>query len=325
MKAIAYRTYGTPDVLHLEEVAIPTPAAHEIRIRVHAAAVSSADCTFRAGRDRMARMFTGLRRPKRPVLGTELAGVVEAIGDAVTRFAVGDAVYAATGDDLGAHAEYVCVPEAGAVAHKPRNVDFAEAAALAEGTLTALPFLRDTAGLRPGQRVLVNGASGSVGAAAVQLAKHLGAEVTAVCSTRNVALVRALGADHVIDYTQTDFTRAGETWDVIFDTVGKSSFGRAKRALKDGGVYLTTVLSARILLVGLWTRLFGRKRAKLSLTGLRKPAQKAADLEILRGLVEAGEVRPVIDRRFPLEEAAAAHRLVETGHKRGHAVLVMAA
>lgn len=325
MKAIAYRTYGTPDVLNLEEIEVPTVAENEVRIRVHAAAVSSADCTFRAGRDRMARIFTGLRRPKRPVLGTELAGVVEAVGAAVTRFRVGDAVYAATGDTFGAHAEYVCVPEDGAIAPKPDNVSFAEAAALAEGALTALPFLRDTAGVQPGQRVLINGASGSVGVAAVQLARHLGAEITAVCSTRNVELVRALGADQVIDYTEADFTASDQTWDVVFDTVGKSSFGRAKRVLSDRGVYLTTVLTAKILFLGLWTRLFGKKRAKLSLTGLRKPAQKTADLVVVRELTEAGALRPVIDRCFPLEEAAEAHRLVETGHKRGNAILMVAA
>jgi len=323
MKAIAYRTYGTPDVLTLEEMEIPTPKANEVRIRIQAATVSSADTTFRAGRDTMARMFTGLRRPKRPVLGTELAGVVDAVGADVTRFSVGDEIYAATGDDFGAHAEYVNIPEDGAMAAKPSNMSFVQAAALAEGTLTALPFLRDTANLQPGQRVLINGASGSVGAAAVQLAKTLGAHVTAVTSTRNVELVRGLGADEVIDYTQADFTQSGQTWDVIFDAVGKSSYGKAKRALSERGKYLTTVMSGKILFQGLWTKLFGKKRAKLSLTGLRKPAQKVADLNTVRELAEAGRLEAVIDREFTLAEAAEAHRLVETGHKRGHAVLVM--
>ncbi|MCA9517877.1 MAG: NAD(P)-dependent alcohol dehydrogenase, partial [Myxococcales bacterium] len=307
------------------EIPTPEPGPGEVRVRVHAATVSSADVTFRRGKDLMARMFTGLRKPKRPVLGTELSGVVDAVGEGVTRFRVGDRVYGATGDAFGAHAEYVVLPEDAAIAPAPEGVDAAGAAALAEGTLTALPFLRDVAELAPGQRILVNGAAGSVGAAAVQLARHMGAEVTAVASARNAELLRSLGATRVIDYGTTDFTALDERFDVVFDAVGKSSFGRAKRVLAKGGKYLTTVLSPGILMLSAWTRLFGRKRARISLTGLRKPAQKVADLALVKELAEAGALVPVIERRFPLDEAADAHRLVETGHKRGHAVLTMAA
>jgi len=324
MKVIAYRSYGSPEVLELVEAPRPDPGPGEVRIRIRAATVSSTDATFRRGTDRMARLASGLSRPKHPVLGTELAGEIDAVGEGVTRFAVGDAVVAATGDAFGAHAEYVCLPEEGAIGPKPTNATWEEAAALAEGTLTALPFLRDHGAVGPGQQVLILGASGSVGVAAVQLAKHLGAEVTAVCSGRNAELVRSLGADHVVDYTTADFTASGGAWDVIFDTVGASSFARSRRVLKPGGIYLATVLSAGILWYALWTRWLGRKRAKIAFTGLREGSEKAADLRLLRDLVEAGAIRPVIDRTFPLEQAAEAHRLVDGGHKRGNAVLRVA-
>ncbi|MEZ4429896.1 MAG: NAD(P)-dependent alcohol dehydrogenase [Nannocystaceae bacterium] len=324
MHAITYRAYGTPDVLELQEVETPTPAAHEVRVKVYAAAVTTADTTFRRGDPWFSRLATGLRRPKRPILGTEFAGVIDAVGVAVTKFAVGDRVFAASGVELGAHAEHVCVAEDGAIALMPAGLGFDEAAALAEGCLTALPFLRDHGRVGPGQSVLIYGASGAVGSAAVQLAKHLGATVTAVCSGRNVALARRLGADRVIDYTQTDFTQEGRRYDVIFDAVGKSSFARCAPVLKDSGVYLTTVPTLATLWQMLWTRRRA-KRAILAFTGLRSGPEKARDLGLVAALAQAGALQPVIDDRFSLSQIGDAHRRVESGRKRGSAILCVAA
>ena len=323
MKVIAYRSYGAPEVLRVEDAAVPVPGPGQVRIRVHAAAVTTADCTFRRG-TLLTRLVSGLLRPRQPVLGTELAGVIDAVGPQVTRFAVGDAVMAATGDDFGGHAEYLCLPEDGALAHKPDGLSWDAAAALCESTLTALPFLRDVGQLRPGQRVLINGASGAVGSAAVQLARHLGAEVTGVCSTRSLELVRALGAHTVIDYTTTDFTRIGETWDIVFDVAGRSSLARCRGVLRPGGRFLSPVLSASILLEPLWSRVRGGPTAHLALPVLRAPADQARDLEWVAALAASGVLRPVVGRSFSLEQAAEAHRLVETGHKQGTAVLRLA-
>lgn len=323
MKAVVYTEYGAPDVLRLSDVPTPTPAAGEVLIRVEAAAVTAADCAARSGDQFIARLAFGLRKPKQPILGTEFAGEVAAVAPDVARFRVGDAVFAASGTNFGAHAEYVCLPENGALAHRPAGTTAAEAAAICEGGLTALPFLRDEGKLQPGHHVLINGASGSVGTAAVQLAKHLGAEVTGVCSTANLELVRSLGADTVIDYTAADFTRSGETYDIIFDTVGKSSFSRCRSALRPGGIYLSTVPTLSVVFHMLWTSRFGGKRAAIAFTGLRRASERAKDLLFLNGLVESGGIRPVIDRCYPLEQAAEAHRYVDTGHKKGNVVLTM--
>jgi NADPH:quinone reductase-like Zn-dependent oxidoreductase len=321
MRAIAYHSYGTPDVLGLEDIATPTPASNEVRVQIRAAAVTAADSAFRRGNPWFARLFTGISRPKNPVLGTEFAGVIDAVGADVTEFRVGDQVFAASGDLLGAHAEYICLPADGALAHKPQGASFEEAASICEGALTALPFLRDTGQIRAGQQVLINGASGSVGSSAVQLAKHFGAEVTGVCSATNLDLVRSLGADHVIDYTAADFTTDGKTYDIILDAVGKRSFGRCRRALKPGGVYLRTVPTLSMLVLVPWTKLFGRKKARISFTGLRAAADKAKDLRFVRSLVEEGALKPVIDTCYRMEQAGEAHALVDSGHKRGSAVL----
>lgn len=237
----------------------------------------------------------------------------------------GDEVYAATGASFGAHAEYICLPQDGALALKPASASFEESAALCEGTLTALPFLRDLAQLQAGQSVLINGASGSVGTTAVQLAKLFGAGITGVCSTRNLELVKSLGADRAIDYTAEDFTQSGRTYDVIFDAVGKSSFSRCKRSLKPRGIYLSTVPSLAIMLQMLWTARFGGKKAMISFAGLRPERDKAGDLVALAELVEDGKIKAVIDRCYQLQEAAEAHRYVERGHKTGHVVITMQA
>jgi NADPH:quinone reductase-like Zn-dependent oxidoreductase len=322
MKAIVQERYGSPDVLWLEEVEKPVPADNEVLVRIDAAVVTPPDCAFRKAEPSITRLFNGLLRPKISILGGDFAGVIEAIGNNTTRFKTGDQVYG-TSASFGAHAEYICLPEHGGLALMPDNMTCEEAVALSDGALTALPFLRDHGQVRKGQNVLINGASGSVGAAAVQLAKYFGAEVTGVSSTMNLDLVRSLGADKVIDYTQQDFTRTGETYDVIFDAVGKSSFSRCKASLKQRGIYLTTVLSAAIPLQMLWTARFRGKQAIIALTGLRSPEDKANDLAFLGELAEAGMIRPVIDRRYSLGQIADAHRHVETGHKKGSVVVVV--
>jgi NADPH:quinone reductase-like Zn-dependent oxidoreductase len=322
MKAVVYTTYGTPDVLQISEVPTPTPKTNEVLIRIHAAAVTTTDCNLRGG-DKLMRLVFGLRRPKRQVLGTEFAGEIEAVGKDVTRFRAGDQVFAATGAGFGAHAEYICLPEDAALAPKPTNATYAEAAAICEGGMTALPFLRDTGKIQHGDRVLINGASGAVGASAVQLAKAFGADVTGVCGPTNVDLVRSLGADTVIDYSQTDFTRTGQLYDIIFDAVGKSSFSRCKDSLKPDGVYLATVPSLALYAHVLWTAKLGGKKAKVAATGLRPASEKVTDLRYLSGLAEAGTLTPTLDRSYPMTQVAEAHRHVETGHKKGSIVITM--
>ena len=329
MKAIVYTEYGPPDVLQLKEVEKPSPRDDEVLIRVHAAAVTSEDCTFRKGdpftglASFFARLFvTGPMRPRRPILGMYLAGEIEAVGKDVKRFREGDQVYG-NAPGFGANAEYICLPEAGALAPKPAHRTYEEAAAVCGGALTALPFLRDKGHIQSGQKVLIYGASGSIGTSAVQLAKYFGAEVTGVCSTTNLELAKSLGADKVIDYTKEDSSKSGETYDIIFDTVGKSSFSRMKRSLKQGGIYLTPVPTLAILLQMLWTSKIGSKRAMIAFTGLRPSSDKANDLVFLKELIETGKIRPVIDRSYPFDRIAEAHSYVDKGHKKGNVVITM--
>lgn len=319
MKAIVYRNYGSPDVLELREVAKPVPTEHEVLIHVHAAAVTPADIAFRKGEPFIGRFFSGLIRPK-SIPGVEFSGDIEAVGTAVTLFQKGDQVFGITGTGFGAHAEYKCLGEEGVVTRKPTNITYEEAVAVCDGALTALVFLRDKAHIQRGQKVLINGASGAVGAAAVQLARYFGAEVTGVCSTTNVELVKSLGADTVVDYTKEDFTKNGETYDIIFDAVGKSSFSRCKGSLTHRGVYLATVPGLAIILQSVWTSKIGSKKAIFAATGLQ---QRKANLIFLRELVEAGKLQAVIDRGYPLEHIAEAHRYVEQGHKKGNVVITI--
>jgi len=326
MKAIVYTEYGPPDVLHLEEVEKPNPKDHEILVRVHAASVGYGDLLardFKADKFNMplpllllTRLYFGLSRPKVHILGSEFAGEVEAIGKDVKRFHAGDPVFGYLGQRMGAYAEYVCMPEDGPVALKPANLTYAEAAVIPYGAIMASSLLRK-AGLQPGQKVLVNGASGGIGSMAVQLAKYFGAQVTGVCGAPRVAFVKALGADQVIDYTREDFTRNGETYDLILDILGKASFSRCKGSLKPDGTVLYASFKMKHLLQMLWTSLAGGKKVICTLA-----AEKAEDLATIKELIEAGKVKAVVDRCYPMEQAAEAHRYVEQGHKKGHVVMV---
>ena len=321
MKAITHRMFGSPDVLNLEEVPKPAPEEHEILVRNHATTITSAETAGRQGKG-FARLYFGPRTPRFQVLGSTVAGEVVATGSAAERFAVGDLVVGVS-PRFGALAEFVRVPEYGAVARITDNVGFQEAVAVADGALTALPFLRDHANLQPGQHILINGAAGAVGTAAVQLAKHLGANVTAVSSGRNHDLTKSLGADNVIDYTREDFTRSGSTYDVIFDAIGKSSYAKCKRSLTPTGRYLTTVPSLGILARTFVSSPSKRRSGAIALTGLRPAAKVAEDLQYITALAASGEYRPVIDRSYPLEETADAHRYVETERKRGSVVITI--
>ena len=320
MKAIVATQFGSADVLKLAEVEKPTPKANEILVKVLASTVNVGDLRMRSFDVPPllwlpARLTLGFTKPKNPIYGMELAGVVEAAGKDVTRFKPGDAVFASTLDEkFGAHAEYKCLPEDAAIALKPHNLSFEEAAALAIGGNAALYFLR-AAHIQPGQKVLIYGASGNVGTYAVQIARAFGAEVTGVCSTRNLALVRSLGAEQVIDYTRSDFTQTGESYDVIFDAVGKTSFSESQRVLKAGGYYLSTVFAG-----GAPAKLWYERTTGMHVIGGTAP-QRAEALEYLKELVETGRLKPVIDRCYPLAQAAEAHRYVETGRKTGNVVL----
>ena len=319
MKAIVYTRYGSFDVLQLKDVPKPTPTDNEVLVKIHATTVTTANLANVSGKPIIARIVSpnlGLTRPKVRILGVELAGEIEAVGGRVTRFEVGDPVFAEP--ETGAFAEYLCIPEDGLLAHKPANATYEESAAACDSFLTAMPFLRDAGQIHSGQRVLINGASASIGTAAVQIAKHFGAEVTGVCSTANLGLVKSIGADHVIDYTEEDFTRDREPYDIVFDVVAKSSFSRCKRVLTDDGIYLSTFPTLGVLLPR-----FGRKKAKFMATGLRPPAERLRDLHLLKEMMEAGKIKTVIDRRYPLEEIVEAHEYVATGHKKGNVVITV--
>jgi NADPH:quinone reductase-like Zn-dependent oxidoreductase len=324
MKAVVYDGYGPPDVLRIEDVERPVPQDDEVLVKVHATTVNRLDCATREANRRsgpavmfLSRLVSGVRRPRQRILGSELAGEVEAVGAAVSEFAVGDQVFANTGLRFGAHAEFTCVRESARIAHKPAGMGFEEAAAVCDGALNALWCLRG-ADLQKGQRILIYGASGSIGTAGVQLAKHFEADVTAVCNTTNLETVRSLGADRVIDYTQEDFTKNGQTYDFIFDAVGKHSFKRCRGSLKRGGSYLATD-GFRNLILGLWTGRFGDKKVVFQIP----PRYAKQDLLFLKELIEVGKYRAVIDRRYPLEEVVEASRYVETEQKTGNVVLTI--
>jgi len=320
MKAIVYEKYGPPDVLKLEEVEKPTPKEDEVLIKVFATTVTKYDCWMRSstappGFWLPSRIASGLRKPKITILGTDFTGEIESVGKAVKQFMKGDQVFGFT-SSLGAHAEYMCMPEEGVVI-KPANTTYEEAVAVVQGGLTALYFLRKGS-IQSGQKVLIYGASGGIGTYAVQLAKYFGAEVTGVCSTPKLEMVKTLGADKVIDYTKEDFTKNAQTYDIIFDTVGKTSVSRSLRSLEEKGVYIFTTFGLVMLIRALWLT---RKSSKRAIFGVIE--ERAEDLIFLKELIEAGDIKPVIDRSYPLEQTAEAHRYVETGHKKGNVVITV--
>jgi len=321
MKAIIYTKYGLPEVLQLKEVDKPFPKDNEVLIKVFASTVTATDCVFRKGEPKFSRLFTGMTKPKNQILGSEYAGVIETIGNDVKLFKVGDKVFGTT-PGYGSYTEYICLTEDKSTLTKmPPNKSFEEAIACCDGFLTSLPFLRDKGKIQKGNKVLIIGASGSVGSAAVQIAKYFGAVVTGVCSTSSLELVKSIGADKVIDYTKNDFAKSGETYDIIFDAVGKSTFSQCKNSLNQKGKYLQAGITLKVFSSVLWTSMFSTKKALIMATGLRPPVERTKDLKFIGELLEVGIIKPVIDKRFLLEQISEAHKYVDTGHKKGNVVI----
>ena len=324
MKAIVSESYGPPDVFQLTEVAKPIPKDNEVLIKIYATTVTAGDCVRRSGKFPPlfwlpTRLMFGLRKPRRPIPGGTLAGEIEAVGKNVQLFKKGDQVYGEAGLGMGACAQYICLPEKPLLALKPTNMTYEEAAGVPDGAITSLYFLRKGK-IQEGQEVLINGASGGNGTYAVQLAKSFGAEVTGVCSTTNLELVKSLGADKVIDYTKDDFTKNDQTYDIIYDPVGKSSFSKCKKLLKKNGFFLTTVPTLKIILQTLRTSIVGNKKV---ISGIPSTATFSEDLIFLKELIESGKIKTVIDRSYPLEQIAEAHSYVDKGHKKGNVVITL--
>ena len=322
MRAAVRSRYGPPEVVRVAEVDRPVPRHNEVLVRVHATTVNRTDCGVRAAHPFLYRLFVGLRRPRLTILGNEFAGEVEVVGDGVSSFAPGDKVFGFSPNRFGAHAEYVAIPEHGSIGAMPANLSYEETAPGTEGAHYALSGIR-SAGVQEGQDVLVYGATGAIGSAAVQLLVSLGAKVTAVCAAANRDLVMGLGAVRVIDYTAEDFTRDTQTYDLVIDAVGKSSFGRCRRLLRPRGIYLSTDLGplSQNPILALITPLFGRRRVRFPIPTQRDPAET---MRYLKDLMESGAFKPVIDRRYPLDEIVEAYRYVETGQKVGNVVITVA-
>jgi NADPH:quinone reductase-like Zn-dependent oxidoreductase len=323
MKAIISTGYGSPDVLEVSEVPKPTPKDNELLIKIHASAVTRAGTMMRTGKPYMGRLFLGLTKPKHAIPGTAFAGVVEAVGKEVGLFNVGDRVFGESIVTFGTHAEYVCLPEDGIISIMPENMSFGEAAPVSDGALTSINFIKNLAKIKTGQKILINGASGSLGTSAIQLAKYYDTHVTGICSTKNVNLVLSLGADQVIDYTKEDFTKNKEQYDIIYDTIGQLSFLACKQSLAPHGVYVSPVLGFRLLFQMLWTSVFSKKKAKFSATGMRPVAELRKLFQELNEVIKAGKLKSIIDRRYAMEQIADAHRYIDQGHKRGNVVLKM--
>ncbi len=321
MQAITYQRYGAPEVLQTGQLELPVPKTNEVRVKVHAASVTTADSMMRAGVPRFGRLFIGLTRPRHTTTGTGFAGVVDAVGSAVKRFRVGDRVFGESLFGAGSHAEYVCVEQLGVISRMPQNLDFDQAAVLCDGGLTSLSFLRDVGQLQAGQCILINGASGSLGTAAVQLAKHFGATVTAVCSSANAELVRSLGADEVIDYRNQDLRRLDTKFDLIYDTVGKLAVSKHLHLLKPDGQLLSPVLTLPLLFQVIRTRLCDSRRVRFSATGLRPVVVLRDLMRELKQIVEDGHCRMVIEKEYQLADIGDAHRHIEGGHKVGNLVV----
>ncbi|MEQ8471392.1 MAG: NAD(P)-dependent alcohol dehydrogenase [Marinoscillum sp.] len=322
MKAIVATGYGSPEVLQLQEVDRPQPKAKEVLVRVATSAATTADTMMRTGKPYIARLFVGLTKPKNAIPGTGFSGVVEQVGDKVSSFEVGDRVFGETTFGFSANAEYLTISEEGVILRMPENLDFSEAANFCDGHLTSFNFLSEIANVKTGQKVLINGASGALGTSAIQIAKHMGAHVTAVCSNRNAGLVKSLGADEVIDYQQKDFTKSSEQYDYVYDTIGKSSFKRCKSILTENGTYLSPVLQFPLLLQMMITSVIGKKKAKFEATGANKEEKLRYMLSEVLSIFRAGKLKTYIDRQFPLEKLAEAHQYIDSGRKKGNVVIV---
>jgi NADPH:quinone reductase-like Zn-dependent oxidoreductase len=320
MKAIVYTKFGPPEVLQIKEVEKPHPKNNEVCIKIHATTVTAADCMMRRGDTFLSRLLLGFIRPKKKfqILGTEFSGKIESVGMKVRKFKPGDEVYAFRGFGTGCYAQYKCMSENGSLTKKPVNMSFEEAASMVDGATTALFFLKEKANIQKGHKVLINGASGSIGTFAVQLAKYFGAEVTGVCSTKNTELVKSLGADKIVDYTKQDFATTSDTYDIIFDAVGKSSFAHCMNILNNRGKYVVTVMSLRNIILSFLTKHGNKKRVIFAMS-----LNKTGALNFIRTLIEEGRLKTIIDRQYPLEELPLAHEYVEKGHKKGNVVITL--
>ena len=321
MKALECTRYGSPDFLQITEIEIPNVGNNEILVKVKASSITAADTMMRRAKPFISRLFLGLLRPSNSIMGTGFAGVVENIGSDVKKFQVGDRVFGETGLAFGANAEYVLIDEDGVIAKIPSELTYAEAAPVCDGALTSLNFLKELAQIKQGQTILINGASGGLGTSAVQLAKLFGAKVTGVCGPTNSNLVYSLGADEVIDYTKTDFKNMDEKYDIVFDTVGKLSFSKSRKILKDHGIYMSPVLGWSLLFQIMWTSIFGSKLAKFSATGLKSPPKLLELLSELLVYIKEDKLITVLDRKYSLSEAPDGHRYVDQGHKKGNVVI----
>lgn len=324
MKAMVATGYGSPEVLQLKEVNKPETKANEVLVKVMTAAATTADAMMRTGKPYFARLFIGLTKPKKGIPGTGFAGIVEQLGDDVTNFQIGDRVFGETAFGFSSNAEYLTISDEGVMLPMPENMDFSEASNFCDGHLTSFNFLKEIAKVKPGQKVLINGASGALGTSAIQIAKHMGAHVTAVCSGRNIGLVKSLGADEAIDYQQKDFTKGERKYNYVYDTIGKSSFSMCANILTENGVYLSPVLNFSLLLQMIRTSIFSRKKAKFEATGANKEEKLRHLLSEVLSIYKEGRLRTVIDRQFPLEKVAEAHRYIDSGHKKGNVVIVIA-
>lgn len=322
MKAAFMNGYGNPDVLSVEDVSMPTPKAGQILVKIVSSTVTRADTMMMTGKPYVGRLFIGLLKPKNPIPGTGYAGVVMSIGEGVKDFNVGDEVFGETTTSMGANAEFIVVSEGSIILHRPLGLSFEEAATFGDGWVTSYNFLKEIAQIKPGQRVLINGAAGSLGTAAVQLAKHFGASVTGICSTKNLDLIKSLGADEVLDYTNCDPFTGENRYDIVFDAVGRSSYRKAKNVLTENGLYLSPVLGIRLLWDGLLTSRSTGRRAIFAATGMRKESELRSFLMTLVEIHQSKGLKTVIDKRFGLENIAMAYHYVSTGKKVGNVVIV---
>lgn len=323
MKAAVHQEYGPPEVVTIAEIEKPIPGENEVLIKIKVAPVTQVDAIFRSGKQFLARLFTGPFKPRFKVLGSEFAGEVVEVGSDVTSYTVGDHLIGCSEEKMGTHAEYLTLPEQWSMITKPDGVTEIDAVAAMHGAITATPFLREGAKLQPGQSILINGASGAIGMVAVQQAKHLGAHVTGVCSGANVEMIKSLGADEVIDYTTEDYAANHESYDCVFDTVGKSSYWHCRNSLKPGGIYLTTAPKITFLFTWLYSMAFCSKKGRAVFAGMRSPKQKIDDMNFCYDLMSTGKLKAVIDRTFPFDKIVEAHRLVDTHHKKGSVVITM--